>query len=349
MSLHVDFGVQRGDFRLEVALDAPAGEVTAVIGPNGAGKSTLLACIAGSLPIDSGVVALGGLTLDCPPHTLVPQERRRLGTVAQEYLLFPHLSALDNVAFGVRCSGRGRRQARLLAQPWLDRVDVGQCAALKPASLSGGQAQRVALARALAIEPQALLLDEPLAALDTLTRVRIRADLRRYLAEFEGPVLLVTHDAVDALTLADRVAVLDGGGVVQAGTLAEVTGRPTSRFVADLLGTNLLRGEARGTIVELTGGSSLTVAEPQRGPVFLTVAPSAVSLHRAEPEGSARNRWPVRVAGLETLGDRVRVHLAGGPSLVAEVTPAAAADLELAEGAQRWAGLKATEITCYPA
>jgi molybdate transport system ATP-binding protein len=348
MTLRAHVSLTLGDLELDVELQAPAGEVTAVLGPNGAGKTTLLRCVAGSLAIDGGSIVLDGSVLDEPPKVFVRQEHRRVGVVHQDYLLFPHLTALDNVAFGPRARKRSTRDARATARRWLERVGVSDAADLEPRGLSGGQAQRVALARALATEPRALLLDEPLAALDAGARVRIRRDLRRYLAEFAGPSLLVTHDPVDALALADRVAILEHGRVTQTGTLAEVTTRPRSRYVADLIGTNLVHGTADGTLVRAGPDRRFTIAESHAGAVFLTIPPAAVALHRREPEGSPRNRWATAVRHLDLLGDRVRVHLDPPLDLVAEVTPGAVDELSLAEGEQVWASVKATEIVAYP-
>jgi molybdate transport system ATP-binding protein len=227
-------------------------------------------------------------------------------------------------------------------------VGVAAQARSRPRRLSGGQAQRVALARALASDPAALLLDEPLTALDATTRIEVRRDLRTYLSGFAGPTVLVTHDPVDALALADHVAILEAGRITQTGTISEVASRPRSRYVADLIGTNLVRGEARGTRIETETGTVLTIAEPGQGPVFATVHPSAVALHQREPEGSPRNRWSGTVEHLDLLGDRVRVRLAAPLGLVAEITPAAAAELSLREGDPVWASVKATEITTYP-
>ena len=348
MTIHAAFALRLGTLDLEVALHAPAGAVTAVLGPNGAGKTTLLRAVAGSLAVDAGTIALGERVLDAPPGTFVAPERRRLGIVHQDYLLFPHLTALDNVAFGPRSRGRSRAEARQQARSLLERVGVTSHADARPRALSGGQAQRVALARALATDPAALLLDEPLAALDAGTRVEVRRDLRRYLTDFAGPTLLVTHDPVDALALADHVAILEGGRITQAGTLAEVTGRPRSRYVAELIGTNLVHGTAAGTTITTGTGATLTTADAHEGPVFATVAPAAVALHRHEPEGSPRNRWPTTVRHLDLLGDRVRVGLAAPLELVAEITPAASADLGLREGDPVWVSIKATEVHAYP-
>jgi molybdate transport system ATP-binding protein len=349
VTLLADVSLRLGDLTLDVELEVPAGAVTAVLGPNGAGKTTLLRCVAGSVGVDQGEIALDGTVLDAPPKVFVPQEHRHVGIVHQDYLLFPHLTALDNVAFGLRARHMSTHDARATAQQWLDRVGAASHARQKPRTLSGGQAQRVALARALAIEPRALLLDEPLAALDAGTRTQIRRDLRRHLAQFEGPTILVTHDPVDALALADHVAILEHGRLTQTGTLAEVTTQPRSRYVAELIGTNLVHGTAEGAVVRTSDHRSFTIAEPHTGAVFLTIAPAAVALHRREPEGSPRNRWSTTVRHLDLLGDRVRVHLAPPLDLVAEITPSAAAELDLAEGQQIWASVKATEIVAYPA
>jgi molybdate transport system ATP-binding protein len=348
MTLDAAFSVRLGDLDLDVDLHAPAGAVTAVLGPNGAGKTTLLRAIAGSVSIDTGAIVLDGVTLDEPPSTFVPQERRRLGIVHQDYLLFPHLTALGNVAFGPRCRGRTTADAQAIAADLLARVGVADHAHVKPRGLSGGQAQRVALARALATDPAALLLDEPLAALDAGTRVEVRRDLGRFLADFAGPTILVTHDPVDALALADHVAILEAGRFTQTGTLAEVTTCPRSRYVADLIGTNLIHGTASGTTITTGTGGTFTTAEAHEGAVFATIAPAAIALHHGEPEGSPRNRWHTCVQHLDLLGDRVRVRLAPPLDLVAEVTPAATAELALREGDPVWASVKATEITAYP-
>ncbi len=218
----------------------------------------------------------------------------------------------------------------------------------KPRTLSGGQAQLVALARALASEPKVLLLDEPLAALDAGTRIDVRRDLRRYLADFAGPTLLVTHDPVDAYVLADTVVVLENGAVTQSGTIAEISARPASRYVADLVGTNLLRGMADGTTVTADNGTTFVIAEPRQGPVLATIAPEAITLHASAPESSARNRWQATVRHVDPLGARVRVQFDDPLPVVAEVTAAAASELNLAPDATVWISVKATEIVTYP-
>ena len=348
MSLEADFTVRRGELELTVAISAPAGQVTAVLGPNGSGKSTLLDCIAGTVGIDGGSIVLGGVVLDQPPKTFLPQRSRQVGAVHQDLLLFPHMRVLDNVAFGPRSRGLPASAARSRARKWLLKVGAGELEARRPGELSGGQAQRVALARALATEPHALLLDEPLSALDAGTRIEVRRELRRYLDDYEGATVLVTHDPLDVLALADRVAILEHGRLSQAGSVAEVTRHPRSRYVADLIGTNLLHGTASGAAVTVEGGARLSTAEDHEGPVFLTIDPAAIALHSIEPEGSPRNRWHTTVAHLDVLGDRVRVQLGPPVPVVAEVTAAAVAELGLHEGSAVWASAKATEVGAYP-
>ena len=225
---------------------------------------------------------------------------------------------------------------------------MGALAAARPSALSGGQAQRVALARALVLEPRALLLDEPLAALDATARIETRRELRRHLDAHDGARVVVTHDPVDAMTLGDRVVVIEAGRVVQAGPLVELRERPRSRYVADLVGVNLYRGSAEGGTIRLEQGE-LVVASDAVGDVFAVVPPRAVALHRREPEGTPRNVLAGRVAHLDVEGDRVRVIVAGPVPVTAEVTPAAVSELELTAGTPVWASIKATEITVYPA
>ncbi|MCP2334162.1 ABC transporter ATP-binding protein [Actinoalloteichus caeruleus] len=271
MTLSADVRVTRaGDFTLSAAVSAPAGTVTALLGPNGAGKSTLLRVLAGLLPLDAGRVVLDGTVYDDPTAgVLLPPERRPVGVVFQDYLLFPHLTALDNVAFGPRCRGLSRARSRQVAQEWLDRVGLGDLAGRRPRRLSGGQAQRVALARALATEPRLLLLDEPLAALDAGTRMRIRTELRRHLDDFGGVAVLVTHDPLDAMVLADQVVVLEEGRVVQCGAPREIATRPASRYVADLVGVNLVPGRGLGGDRVALDGCALTLPGAPVGDVLV--------------------------------------------------------------------------------
>ena len=343
--------VARDRITLDLDLDVGPGEVLALLGPNGAGKSTALRTLAGLLPLTAGTVAVDGRCLDDPAAgRFVPTEDRPVAMVFQDYLLFPHLSALDNVAYGLRAAGTDRRRARAQAQQWLHRVGLGELAPVKPAALSGGQAQRVALARALVTQPRLLLLDEPLAALDASTRLTIRSDLRHHLADYTGSTVLVTHDALDAMVLADRIVVLEDGHVVQRGSPGEVARAPQTEYVARLVGLNLYRGSARGSLVTLIDGGTLHLAETADGEVFVAFPPSAVALHRHQPAGSSpRNSWPGRVGGLEQHADTVRVQVLGIPSVLADVTTAAVADLDLTAGSEVWVSVKATETHAYPA
>src|SRR6266700_4396860 len=226
-----------GAFELDMQLAVAAGELVAVLGPNGAGKTSLLRALAGLLSLSAGRVTLDGVVLEDPAEGIrVPTERSPVGLVFQDYLLFPHLSALENVAFGLRARGMAARESRARAESWLDRLGVAEYAQARPRALSGGQAQRVALARALAIDPRLLLLDEPLAALDASARGDVRRDLKRHLASFAGIRIVITHDPLEAVALADRLVILERGRVVQTGSPTDVTQRPRSRYVADLVG-----------------------------------------------------------------------------------------------------------------
>ncbi len=366
-----------GTFDLRARCVVDDGEVLAVLGPNGAGKSTLLRALAGLLPLSEGRVELAGpsdrTVLDSPADgVFVPVERRGVGVVFADHRLFPHLSVRDNVAYPARVAGLGRRQARAEADGWISRFGLGPLAGRRPGQLSGGQAQRVALARALARDPLLLLLDEPMAALDARTRIEVRAELRRHLDGYAGPTLLVTHDPVDALVLADRVLVLEGGRVVQEGTPAQVARRPATEYVARLVGLNLYPGvledPVRGRVLLDAGGvleaAGAGAGDPQdpdvavpplagagRGvAVLVAVPPSAIAVHPVRPgAGSPRNVWEATVTGLEQLADRVRVAFDGAPPALADITPAALAELRLAPGTRVWLSVKATEVAGYPA
>jgi molybdate transport system ATP-binding protein len=349
MTLYADLRVARAaGFELGAELTIAPGEVVALLGPNGAGKTTALRAIAGLLPLTHGSIRLDDQIWDQPPAVFRSADRRPIGVVFQDYLLFNHLSALENVAFGLRARGVDRRSARADALRWLETVDLAAHARSRPRSLSGGQAQRVALVRALATEPELLLLDEPLAALDAGTTLHVRAELGRHLDRFEGRTLLVTHDPLDAMVLADRLIIIENGRIVQEGPPAEVARRPRTDYVAQLVGLNLYRGQADGTTVALAGGGRLTIAAPTTGAVHVAFPPSAVSLYAERPSGSPRNSWPVVVTGIEQHAHTVRVRLDGPPALLADVTPAAVAELRLAPGTTVWATLKATEIHTYP-
>ncbi|MFJ2432768.1 ABC transporter permease [Streptomyces anulatus] len=331
----------------QLTLDAPGSTTIAVVGPNGAGKTTLLRALLGLTPRAHAALRLGDSDV-----TALPPHRRGVAWVPQDGALFPHLSALANTAYGLRAHGVPRAEARREAQGWLDRLGVGHLAHRKPAQLSGGQAQRVALARALAARPRLLLLDEPLAALDQTTRAWVRHTLRGHLADFGGVCLIVTHDPVEAVSLADRVLVLEDGRVLQDEPPAEVTRHPRSPWVARMLGRNAWPGTATADGLALEGGGHLVVAEPLPAgtDALAVIAPEAVSVHRERPTGSPRNVWPGTVREITSGGSRLRLLItsAEAPDLVAEITPGAAAELGIADGSTVWTSVKATEATVVP-
>ena len=339
-----------GSLRLDVSLAVDGGETVAILGPNGSGKTTLFRCLAGLLPLDEGRIDLDGRTLDdAVTGAFVEPAERPVAVVFQDYLLFPNMSAVENVAFGLRARGTPKAEARAKARAWLERVGLGDHAHHRPRALSGGQAQRVALARALATDPRLLLLDEPLAALDAGTRADVRRDLRRHLSTFDGVRLLVTHDPVDAYTLAERVVILEAGRIIQTGTLAEVTAQPRSRYIASLVGVNLLAGTGHDGAITTSTGGRIVPADPVDGPAYAVIQPHAVALYPLAPEGSPRNVWAATVTDIDRGADRVRVRLDGDVPLVAEITPAALDALVLRPGDRVWASVKATEINTYPA
>ncbi|MGW0392750.1 ABC transporter permease [Streptomyces sp. NPDC003042] len=328
----------------QLTLDAEPGTTIAVVGENGAGKTTLLRALLGLTPRAHAELRLGDTDV-----TALPPHRRQVAWVPQDGALFPHLTALANTAYGLRAHRVDRAEARRQAQAWLDRLGVGHLAHRKPAQLSGGQAQRVALARALAARPRLLLLDEPLAALDQTTRAHVRHTLRTHLAGFGGVCLIVTHDPVEAVSLADRVLVLADGRTLQDAPPAEVTRHPRSPWVARMLGRNAWPGTATADGLTLAGGGRLVVAEtlPEGARALAIIPPEAVSVHRDRPGGSPRNIWPGTVREITAVGSRLRVLVGSSqaPDLVAEITPEAAAELGVADGAAVWTSVKATEVT----
>ncbi len=356
--------VERG---VEVGFNLRAGEVLAVLGPNGAGKSTVLDILAGLVRPDVGHVHVGESVLfDSEAGIDVPVAERRVGLLAQDALLFDSLSVLENVEFGPRSQGRGSAESKRLAARWLEEVGVGHLAKRKPRKLSGGQAQRIAIARALAAEPRVLLLDEPMASLDVTVASEVRSMLRRILrdraaaADGQTATVIVTHDVIDALTLADRVLVIENGVVVDRGPVDRVLREPRSIFTADLAGTNMTRGAAAGpalggiATLETPGGAQIQgecLHELAAGERSVAVfSPRAVAVYRQAPGGSPRNVFAVRVTGIEARGERIRIRGEHGAdtALMAEVTLAAATELGLAVGDDVVFVVKATEVQIYP-
>ncbi len=351
MKLEVDIRVRRGEFGLTAAFDASAGTTVALLGPNGAGKSSVVRALAGLAEQVEGTIVLDGEDL-----VPLPPERRPVGVVFQGLRLFPHLSAIENVAFPLRAAGTTKEEARSRSIALLDRLGFpANRRAAKPPALSGGEAQRVALARALIAEPALLLLDEPTSALDVRARAQLRPLIRETLDAFPGVRILVTHDPVEAMTMADRLVVLDAGTVTQVGTPSELRDAPRSPYVADLVGLNLFAGRLEpleaGAGRLVTSDGDLIVAWPASAPsttldgVIATLRPSDVVLHTSAPDaGSARNVLHGRIASVAIEGERARVRIASSPPVSAEITLGSVERLGLHEGAEAWASCKAVEF-----
>jgi molybdate transport system ATP-binding protein len=356
MTLAVDVVTRRGEFEVRAAFEADAGQTVALLGPNGAGKSTLVASVAGLEPPSEGRITLDGSVLDdVASGTHVAPERRPIGVVFQDLLLFPHLSALENVAFPLRAQGVERADARRRATELLERLGVKDRIRARPRDLSGGEAQRVALARALVAEPELILLDEPLSALDVGARARVRDLVRETLAGFSGVRLLVTHDPVEAAMLADRLVLLEEGRITQVGTPEQIRSAPRSRYAADLVGMNAFAGslelyeEGAGRL--LVEGAELVIPWPdgfEGGRVLALLRPAAVTISLEPPSGSARNALFGRVAAIVVEGERARVRIATSPPLVAEITLGSLERLGLREGGEVWASFKAVEVEVVP-
>lgn len=348
--LAADIHLNRSEgFRLDMQLNLPPGKTVALLGPNGAGKSTAVAAIAGLLPIEQGSIALNGRILDDPDHGLfVDPEARKIGVVFQDYLLFPHLSAIENVAFGLRSRGVSRGVALDQSRQWLERLELSGLENRKPAELSGGQSQRVALARALVTEPDLLLLDEPLSALDVTTRAQLRRGLAAHLDGYGGPRLFITHEPTEAFLLADEVHVIEQGRITQSGTPDQIRLSPRTDYAAGLAGSNLVAGRAADGSID-TGKHVLHIANRAvSGPVLATIAPAAVSVHRTRPGGSPRNSWKTTIELVEPLGDRVRLRIGEPLPLTVEITQPAFDELGMSAGVTVWVSVKATEIGVEP-
>ncbi|HUV10152.1 MAG TPA: ABC transporter ATP-binding protein [Acidimicrobiia bacterium] len=352
MSVDARIGIDFDQFSLDdVELRVEAGTTVAIVGPNGAGKSTIVHALAGTLPLHRGRITLGDRVVDdVTQRVFVPPAARSVGVVLQDSMLFPHLSVLENVAFGPRARGTARHTARRIAHEWLERLGVAAHAGKRPRALSGGQAQRVALARALATDPDFLLLDEPLSALDARTRPTIRRELMRHLADFLGTAIVVTHDAVEAMTLADQLVAIEGGRITQQGDATELRERPRSRYIADLVGVNLYRGTADGDGILTEGGARIVATgHDARGPALAVVHPRAVALHVIRPHGTPRNVWTGTVVHIDPEGSRARVHVEGVVPITAEITMSSIDAIGVTEGSPVWVSVKATEVEIYPA
>jgi molybdate transport system ATP-binding protein len=320
-------------FRLELSLEV--GETFALVGPSGAGKSTVLNTIAGLVKPAAGRIGCNDeVWFDAERGVFVPPERRRVGLVFQDYALFPHLTVRQNIEYA-------RRHG---ADEYLDRFRIRQLEDARPGSLSGGERQRVALARALARDPEVLLLDEPLSALDAHTKIEVRTELQQLLAGLEIPALLVTHDFEDAAALADRVGVIVEGRLRQTGTPTELVAQPADPFVASFTGANLLHGQRRDghagtTGIRLDDGTVVSTADDGDGAIVLAVYPWDVTVSTSRPDDSAMNVIEGTVAAVTELGNRARVTI--GP-LTAEITVDSLHRLGLQPGQRAYASFKAT-------
>jgi molybdate transport system ATP-binding protein len=348
---------QFGEFSLELRVSVPTSETLVVVGESGAGKSTLLRLVAGLERPDRGRVAVdAAVYFDASTDTDLPPWRRRIGYVAQSSALFPHLTVFENVAFGLRAAGVARRDVGGRVEHALVRLDVAELAARQPDEISGGQAQRVALARALVLDPDVLLLDEPLSSLDLRTRQAVRGELKALLATLPCATIYVTHDPLEAMVFGDRIAALEGGRVTQNGTREDLLARPRSPYVAAFLGINMFRGRIvsrGGGMVRIgTGAGELSAIDPGEGDEQVTavVHPREIALFREPPGGSAQNMYVGVITELvpePPNGERVRVTLATHPPLVAEVTDRAVVQLALREGQEIYAMFKATGVTVF--
>ena len=345
---------QRG---VEFDLGIADGEILAVLGPNGAGKSTLLQLIAGLLRPDDGRIELGdAVVTDISTGVFVPPHARGVAMLSQQALLFPHMTVAANVGYAPRCRGQSRSEARAIAQHWLEAVDAANLADRRPAQLSGGQAQRVAVARALAAEPQVLLLDEPMSALDVTAAPALRRLLRDILRDNNRTAVIVTHDLLDALAIADRVTIFENGRAVESGSVRSVLTSPRSGFAARIAGVNLIQGAiAEPGVLETAWGAGISgVGDISAGAAAVALfRPAAVAVHIDAPHASPRNVIAVTIAEMDIHGTTVRIRGEeqpdGSTGLAADITAAAAADLDLAPGQNVYFVVKAQEVELHPA
>jgi molybdate transport system ATP-binding protein len=353
ISARVDVTVD--EFHLRADLDLQEGTV-ALLGPNGSGKSTLVRALAGLLDVPKGEIVVDGRPwLQQPGGIDIPPQERSIGVVFQDLALFPNMSVADNVAYGLRSRGASRSDSTREAIGWLDRFDAGHLAGRRARTLSGGEAQKVALTRALILEPDLLLLDEPLSSLDVENREEARHFLASVLRDVEGVKVIVTHDPVEAFALADSLAIMEVGRVLQVGSPAEISLRPRSRYAAKVAGVNLLRGRLivrDGLNFVRVDGAELSVVSEGIRPgddVFATFPANAVTLAAERSSGSARNTFRASVVRVEVGDGRTRIALEGPVPVTAELTVRSVEELAVRPGAEFWVAIKATEIEVYRA
>ncbi|MGE7472329.1 ABC transporter ATP-binding protein [Bosea sp. NPDC003192] len=334
------FGGQPALTAIELAVEQ--GEFIALLGPSGCGKTTLLRCIAGFLTPEAGAIRLAGEDV-----TRLPPYRRPLNTVFQNYALFPHMSVAENVAYGPRRQGVARDEAAKRAAEALELVGLAGFGERLPAQLSGGQQQRVALARAIVNRPQLLLLDEPLSALDLKLRKKVQSELKQIQHRLGIAFLFVTHDQDEAMTLADRIVLMNRGRIEQIGRGQDIYARPATRFAADFIGdANLLSVERRDGGFSLLGGAiTLPAADAPQGNLTGVLRPEDI-LVTMEPVAE-RLALPAVVSEIVHVGSHASVALTvGGSTLTARLAPSALAGLSV--GRPVFASIRLSDLSLVP-
>ena len=330
--------LNRDSLTLDVELQLQHGEVIAVLGPNGAGKTSLLHALLGWLELESGWIMVDGEVIDSPDtDSYVPPQHRPFGMVFQDGLLFPHMSVEKNILFG---AGKDFN-----LKPLAESLQANELLAKFPSELSAGERQRAAIARSLAARPKVLFLDEPFSALDIQGKRRGRSLLKEALAIEVSGCLMVTHDLVDAFTLADRVMIIEGGKLTQFDVPDRIRSRPGSEWIADLVGWNYYEGIGEGSVVTLPHGTTIFTAQDDLdGPTSISINPASVSIFKSQPSGSPRNSWLSSIQNIEILGGRARVSLVGEIDICADITTVAANELRQSISSEVWVSVKATEV-----
>lgn len=330
--------LNRDSLTIDVELQLQHGEVIAVLGPNGAGKTSLLHALLGWLELESGWIMVNGEVIDSPDtDSYVPPQHRPFGMVFQDGLLFPHMSVEKNILFG---AGKDFN-----LKPLAESLQASELLAKFPSELSAGERQRAAIARSLAARPKVLFLDEPFSALDIQGKRRGRSLLKEALAIEVSGCLMVTHDLVDAFTLADRVMIIEGGKLTQFDVPDRIRSRPGSEWIADLVGWNYYEGIGEGSVVTLPHGTTIFTAQDDLdGPTSISINPASVSIFKSQPSGSPRNTWLSSIQNIEILGGRARVSLVGEIDICADITTVAANELRQSISSEVWVSVKATEV-----
>ncbi len=343
LSLHL------GEFHFEnLSIRVETGEYCIILGPTGAGKTILLETIAGIHHPDNGSILLDGRDIT----SLVP-EKRGIGMVYQDYMLFPHMTVRENIAFGLRQAGRPPAERSAVAEQMAETLGIAQLLDRYPATLSGGEQQRTALARALVLRPGILLLDEPLSALDTATRERLRQELRNLHQATGTTILHITHHFEDMYALADRVLVMRNGSIAQEGTPDAILRQPASDFIAGFTGMeNLFSGTSLprpgGTAEISLDGVTVYAVSDISGPVRVGIRPEDLIISLEPFSSSARNSLPGTVRSITDSGMYTRLSIDAGILLTSAVTRQSVQKLELTPGSKVWVTFKATAVHVFP-